>query len=105
MKKHTEAKSYTVRTIRTRRKSLNNNLHNRFYNCKFGQAVQYTKDEPKPIQELALALARVLGNIGWFDSKEDIEDWIDWEEIDVKDIQTILKHALANIKFDSIIPW
>ncbi len=79
---------------------MNDNLYNRIYNDKYRSATQYLKDEPEPVKELIEALARVLGNIGWFDEKGDIEDWIRWDEVEVKDLKIILKHALENIGYD-----
>jgi len=78
---------------------MNDKLYNRIYNDKYGQATQYLKSEPKPVKELIIALSKVLGDIGWFDDKEDIEEWVDWDEVKVSDLKIILKHALENIGY------
>lgn len=92
-----EDKKYTTFNIRKRRKELNCNLANRIHNGKFGQALLYVDNEPEPVKELMKAFANVLGNIGWFGSKADIEEWVDWESIEFKNLLIIFKNALANI--------
>lgn len=79
---------------------MKDKLFNRIYNDKYRSACNYLKDEPKPVKELITALSNVLGNIGWFDDKEDIDEWICWDEVEVKDLKIILKHALENIGYD-----
>ena len=81
----------------------NAELYNRIHNLKFGQTLQYAKEEPKDVVELLRALDRVLGNIGWVSSKEVFEDSICWEDINVDDLGIILRHALKNIGYDGLI--
>ena len=98
-------KQYTLGTIRNRKTKLNSDLYNRILNCKFDQATQYTKKEPKPVKELIFALARVLQNIGWEETKQDLTDYgLNWEDIREEDLRTILKHALANINYTGDMP-
>jgi hypothetical protein len=78
---------------------MNADLFNRIYNDKYRSATSYAKDEPEPVKELIGALAKVLGNIGWFDEREEIEEEIRWDEVEVKDLKIILKHALENIGY------
>ena len=79
---------------------MNDDLYNRIYNDKYRSATSYLKDEPEPVKELIQALSDVLGNIGWFDEREDMEEEIRWDEVEVKDLKIILKHALENIGYD-----
>ena len=81
----------------------NAELYNRIHNLKFGQTLQYAKEEPKDVVELLRALDHVLGNIGWVSSKKDFEDWICWEDVNVDDLGTILRHALENIGYNGPI--
>ena len=77
----------------------NERLHNRLYNEKYGQALQYLEGENDEVKELVTALAGVCGNIGWWHDREDIEEWICWDEVDPDQLQIILNHALRNIGF------
>jgi hypothetical protein len=79
---------------------MNDSLYNRIYNDKYRTATMHLKDEANAVKELIFALSNVLGNIGWFDEREEIEEWINWEEVEVKDLKIILKHALENIGYD-----
>lgn len=80
---------------------MNPKLANRIYNYKFGQAGNYIKKERKEVKELIGALSRVIGDIGWISSKEDLEDWICWEDVDFDDLVIILKHAVLNIGYEN----
>ena len=98
-------KPYTIRTIRNRKTELNDDLYNRILNCKFDQATHHIKKEPKPVQDLILALAMVLQNIGWEQTKQGLTDYgLNWEDIREEDLRTILKHALANINYTGPMP-
>jgi len=98
-------KPYTVYTIRNRKTGLNDDLYNRILNCKFDQATLYIKNEPQPVQDLIKALAMILQNIGWEETKQDLVDnGLDWELIREEDLRTILKHALANINYTGPMP-
>ncbi|KKN33870.1 hypothetical protein LCGC14_0799500 [marine sediment metagenome] len=77
----------------------NERLHNRLYNEKYGSAMRYLTGEDEEVKELVGALAQVLGNIGWWHNREDIEEWINWDEVDPDQLQIILNHALADIGF------
>ena len=78
---------------------MNTKVANRIYNFKFGQAGNHIKRESKEVKELVGALGRVLGDIGWFSKKEDLENWIYWEDVNVDDLKIILKHAILNIGY------
>jgi len=75
----------------------NRHLFNRLYNDKYGQATRYLKGESDDVRELIHALSQVLGNIGWWHTREDIEEWINWDDVDPDQLKIILKHALSNI--------
>jgi len=83
---------------------MNVDLANRIHNCKFRQTSHYWKKETKEAKELLGALENVLGNIGWFDTREDFEENIIWEEVEINDLKIILKNALQNIGYEGLIP-
>ena len=86
-----------LKCMGTNDRKLNVKLVNRIYNGKFSTATRYFKDESKEAKELVFALSNIFGNIGWINRKKDIEDWVCWEDVHVKDLLVVMKHALENI--------